>query len=81
MTAPARNVQFRRPGGNVRLCPTCNTALVRASEIAEMLDLPHSTVALRLKSAGIEPAMHEGARALYVSAVALAAVLNPKCRT
>jgi hypothetical protein len=59
-----------------RKCAACGVVLPTAAELAEMLDLPHSTVALKLKRAGISPVVYEGGRALYNGPQALAILVS-----
>lgn len=55
-------------GGPLKACPECGVVLLTAAELAGMLDKPHSTIALRLRKAGVGPVATEGARDLYLSA-------------
>jgi hypothetical protein len=65
----------RNPG--IRKCRECGIALLTAAEISRMTDVPHSTVALRIEKAGLEPAHPKlGARQLWYAPLALAVVLK-----
>jgi len=55
----------------VRSCPCCGVVLVTQAELAAMLDMPHSTVGLRLRKLRVAPLVREGAREGYVAAQVL----------
>ena len=76
---PKQPKAFKRAGHPPK-CPTCGTVLMRVSELADMLDMPHSTVALRLKRAGAIACSREGARDLYNVAVVLPILLEGETR-
>ena len=47
-----------------------------AAELAEILDIPHSTIARWLEKAGAAPLTFEGARALYACPAVLPMILK-----
>jgi len=75
-TPPLKTVDLH----GVRACASCGMSLLRASELARLLDIPHSTVALGLKRAGLEAAVYEGERALYYGPLALEALTTKRRR-